>query len=164
MGGGGAGQASGEEGCPSRSREFCPILGLTSPARASGSLAIGFCLDEAHATCKCPPCPQVPTPTKGPELRPSPATCQGLSSKEMAAGGGAVPVPSSDSVASEWLHRRPYWHAGPWQLWAPQGGGQLQQGPTLAGKGGFPTGPGQPGLLAASAVAPSWSYHPGHNY
>lgn len=45
-----AGQAASRKGAHSRSRGFCPILGLTSPARASGSLAIGFCLDEAHAT------------------------------------------------------------------------------------------------------------------
>lgn len=64
MGGDEAGRASGQAGCLLRSRGFCPILGCTPPARASGSLAIGFCLDEADVTCKCPLYPQLPTPTR----------------------------------------------------------------------------------------------------
>lgn len=138
-----------------RSRGFCPILGHF-PCRVSGSLAIGSCCDEAHATCECPPCPQLPTPTEAPELRLSLITSQGLSSKETAAGGGAVPVPSSATcVASGWLRHQPHRHAGSWQAWGLMGRRELQQGPAApAGKGGFQTGLGRAGPLGCFGCSP----------
>lgn len=137
-----------------RSRGFCPIRGLTSGPRASGSLAVGSCLDSAHATCKCPPA-QLPTPTGGPALRMSPATSPGLCSKETAAGGRAVPVPSSVTcVASGWLP--------PTSLAClPLGSGGASLGeeraaarPCPAGKGTFWTSPGQPGPLGCFGCSP----------
>lgn len=159
MGGGRAGQACGQEGCPSRSRGFCSSW-FTLPL--PGPLAL-FCLDEARATCKCPTCPQFPTPTKGPELRLRPAPPKDFPVRKQR----QVEVHPCPQLSLVWpLAAPPPTSLACWppQLWGPSRKERAAAGPHPGRKRRLPTGPGQRGLLAALAVAPSWSCHPGHNH
>lgn len=138
-----------------RSRGFCPILGHTSPA---GSLALW---PLAPAVMKpMPPASAHPAPNSQPQLKPlssrlSLVTSQGLPSKETAAGGGAVPVPSSATcVASGWLCHQPHRHAGSWQVWGLMGRRELQQGPAAPAGKGFLTGLGLAGPLGCFGCSP----------
>jgi len=122
-----------------RSRGLGPILGIASPARASGSLSKPMPPASAHPT---PPIPSA---------RLSPATSQGLRSR-----WGCSPCSPLSLV---WPLGG--WHAGPRHVWGLTREEECcGRAPGPAGKGGFWTGPGQPGPLAASAVAPAWSVPP----